>query len=310
VLHALPISNGMERNLKLRIVVLALLVLVTVFAYMPVGFGETDGQSSVFESLETGKCEEVLLCVIFFDIGQGDAIFIESPTGVQMLIDGGRDSNVLQDLGSELGYFDRTLDFVLATHPDLDHIAGLVDVLDRYEVETVIISGNEGDTPVSEAFDEATLYENAEIVTARRGNTFDLGGGVELEIIFPDRDVTDLESNTASIVAKLTYGETEFLLTGDSPKSIEEYLVLIEGEHLESDVLKVGHHGSRTSTSELFLSYVNPKYAIISAGRDNSYGHPHVEVTDLLFNYGVEIKNTAEEGSIIFVSDGENLEVR
>lgn len=289
---------------------LALLVLITMLVYMPAEDGVSGGQSSVLESLDTGKCEEGLLCVIFFDVGQGDAIYIESPTGVQMLIDGGRDSNVLQDLSGEVGYFDKTLDYVLATHPDLDHIAGLVDVLERYEVGTIIVSGNRGDTPVAEAFSDGTVEENAGIITARRGQMIDLGGGASLEILFPDRDVSSVESNTASIVTKLTYGETEFLLTGDSPKSIEEYLVLIEGEHLESDVLKAGHHGSRTSTSEIFLEYVNPKYAVISAGKDNSYGHPHVEVTDLLFNNGVETKNTAEDGSIVFVSDGKELEIK
>ncbi len=117
-----------------------------------------------------------------------------------------------------------------------------------------------------------------------------------------------MESNTSSIVARLVYGETAFMLTGDSPKSIEEYLVLVEGEHLKSDVLKVGHHGSRTSTAELFLAEVDPDHAVISAGQDNAYGHPHVEVTDLLFNYGVETYNTAEVGRVVFHSDGQTVE--
>ena len=100
------------------------------------------------------------------------------------------------------------------------------------------------------------------------------------------------------------------MLTGDSPKSIEEYLVLVEGEYLESDVLKAGHHGSRTSTSELFLAEVSPSYAVISAGKDNSYGHPHLEVTDALFNAGIETFNTADQGHVIFWSDGEDLTVK
>lgn len=300
-----------EQKIKLRAGILAVLALVALVVYWPAGDAENgEGASAVFESFNTGKCEEGLLCVIFFDVGQGDAIYIESPTGVQMLIDGGRDSGVLRNLGDELGYFDRRLDFIFATHPDMDHIAGLVDVLLRYEVETIIVSGNENDTPVAASFHEASHEEGVEIIMARHGQTFDLGGGVTLEILFPDRDVSDVESNTASIVAKLTYGETEFMLTGDAPKSIEEYLVLAEGEHLESDVLKVGHHGSRTSTSELFLAEVDPDYAIVSAGKDNSYGHPHVEVTDLLFNYGVEIFNTAEEGDIVFISDRNELTIK
>ena len=299
----------MGQDVTLRAGVLIALVILTAVVYWPTDPEGVGGSSSVFESLGTGVCEEGLLCVIFFDVGQGDAIYIESPTGAQVLIDGGRDGDVLQNLASELGYFDRTIDVVLATHPDMDHIAGLVDVLERYEVGTIIVSGNEGDTPVADAFTAASESEHAEIVTARRGQRIDLGGGAVLEILFPDYDVSDVESNIASIVAQLSYGETEFLFTGDSPKSIEEYLVLTEGENLQSDVLKAGHHGSRTSTSELFLGEVSPEYAVISAGKDNSYGHPHVEVTDLLFNYGVVTKNTAKEGSIVFVSDGVSLRV-
>jgi competence protein ComEC len=152
--------------------------------------------------------------------------------------------------------------------------------------------------------------EGAVVTMAKRGQRFDLGDGVFLDILFPDVDISEYESNTASIVARLMYGETSFMLTGDSPKSIEEYLVLIEGENLESDVLKAGHHGSRTSTSELFLAEVSPSYAVISAGKGNSYGHPHLEVTDALFNAGVEAFNTADRGHIVFWSDGENLTVK
>lgn len=145
---------------------------------------------------------------------------------------------------------------------------------------------------------------------ARRGQRYDLGGGVFLDILFPDTNASTMESNTSSIVARLVYDETSFLLTGDSPKAIEEYLVLIEGEYLKSDVLKVGHHGSRTSTAEMFLDEVSPQYAVISAGADNSYGHPHLEVTDALFNAGLTTLNTGEVGRIVFWSDGQSLELR
>jgi competence protein ComEC len=199
---------------------------------------------------------------------------------------------------------------VLATHPDADHIGGLSDVLDRFKVAHIIRTENESDTFLWEEAEEKIEAEGAVVTIARRGQRFDLGSGVFLDILFPDVDVSEYESNTASIVARLMYGETSFMLTGDSPKSIEEYLVLIEGENLESDVLKAGHHGSRTSTSELFLAEVSPSYAVISAGKDNSYGHPHLEVTDALFNASVETFNTADQGHIIFWSDGENLTVK
>lgn len=254
-------------------------------------------------------CDPTLLCVVFLNVGQGDAIFIQSPSGVQMLIDAGRDGGVLRELGEVMNFSDRDIDYVLMTHPDADHIGGFVEVLERFVVLNIIRTSNTSDTDLWQRVESLIDSEKSEVHLARRGQRYDLGDGVWLEILFPDIDPTGLESNKSSIVAKLVYGDASFMLTGDSPKSIEEYLVLIEGEYLQSDVLKVGHHGSRTSTSELFLAEVQPTYAVISAGADNSYGHPHLEVTDLLFNYGVEIFSTAE-GRVVFWSDGEEVEWR
>ncbi len=255
-------------------------------------------------------CNPTLLCVVFLDVGQGDSIFIQSPTGGQMIIDGGRDNSVLREISDVMDFFDRDIDYILVTHPDSDHITGLVSVLDRYEVSGVIRTENVSQSAIWLSFEERIKSNKYNVFFAKRGQRYDLGGGVFLDIIFPDIDVSDFESNKSSIVARLTYGETSFLLTGDSPKGIEEYLVLIEGDSLQSDVLKVGHHGSRTSTSEMFLSEVSPSHAVVSAGKDNSYGHPHLEVTDLLFNYGVEILNTSDKGKIVFWSDGQSLELR
>ncbi len=255
--------------------------------------------------------DAALLEVTYFDVGQGDATFIESPTGTQVLIDGGPDASVLRGLADTMGFFDRTIDMVVATHPDLDHIAGLVDVLERYRVQTILMTENESGTPVNEAFLSRVRDEGAEVIMARRGQIFDLGRGVQgsttLTILFPDRDPQGLESNTSSIVSRLVYGENEFVFTGDSPIAIEEYLVDRNDSILQSDVLKAGHHGSDTSSSELFVGAVAPTYAIISAGRDNRYGHPHTEVTERFATFGIETKNTAESGSIFMVSDGREL---
>jgi competence protein ComEC len=248
-----------------------------------------------------------LLRVTFLDVGQGDATFIESPTGTQVLIDGGKGSVVLDPLQKVMGFFDRDIDMVVATHPDMDHIGGLIDVLKRYNVSTILITENVSDTPAFETFLGEVKNEGAQILYARRGEIYDLGrgeaGSTTLSILFPDHDPSGLESNTSSIVARLAYGESEYLLTGDSPQEIEEYLVSI-GTSLQSDVLKAGHHGSKTSSAESFVSAVAPMYAIFSAGKDNSYGHPHREVVDRFTAHGVIQKNTADQGSIFSESDG------
>ncbi len=247
------------------------------------------------------------LHVSFFDVGQGDAILIESPNGTTVLVDAGPDASVLRELSSRLGFFDRSIDAVLLTHEDRDHVGGMPEVFARYDVGAFIRTENQGASKEADQVDERAAMEGSRIVYARRSMIFDLGDGVALQILFPVTDPTDLESNTSSIVARLVYGESEFLLTGDSPESIEHYLVATNPSLLSSDVLKAGHHGSRTSTSQEFVEAVDPQYAIISAGKDNRYGHPHAEVLRALDAHGVEVLSTAEEGTITFASDGHNL---
>ncbi len=244
------------------------------------------------------------LTVSFLDVGQGDAIFIESPTGKQVLIDGGPNRAVLRELARVIPWYDRSVDVVIATHPDADHVTGLVDVLQRYRVSLIVESGVAADTPQAESMLKSVANEGAKHLLARRGQIIDIGGGAYLEILFPDRDPGGLETNTASIIAKLVYGETSFMLTGDAPDSIEKYLVQLDGEELRADVLKAGHHGSRTSSSPLFVGMVDPEYAIYSRGCDNTYGHPHAEVQETFSTLGVDTLDTCNEGTVTFVSNG------
>jgi len=246
------------------------------------------------------------LSVSFLDVGQGDAILIQTPDGVEVLIDGGPNNSVLRELSKQMSFFDRKIDMVIGTHPDSDHIGGLIDVLSRYEVDTIVTTENQSDTSTASSYVQATTNEGAKIIYARAGQKFTLGESITLRVLFPVYEASKMESNASSIILQLVYGEIEFLLTGDSPKRIEEYLVQ-EGVDLESDVLKAGHHGSRTSTSEMFLEAVDPQFAVISAEKDSRYGHPHVEVTDMLFNHRVTTYATAEEGTVTFESDGVNV---
>lgn len=287
--------------IRMRSLLLIGVLALTGFALVHTAFGG--------KSVSRGLVE-----VHFLDVGQGDATFIQSPSGTQVLIDGGADSGVLREIAKILGFFDRTIDVVVATHPDQDHIGGLVDVLYRYEVAHIVVTENVSATPVAEAFYTAVEKEGATLHVARSGQIYDLGygsaGSTTLSILFPDRDVSGLESNASSIVAKLSYGDFDVLLTGDSPKSIETYLVARDGGALESEVLKAGHHGSDTSSSELFLKTVDPLIGVFSAGRDNRYGHPHKTVTDLFAKLGITTKNTADDGSVLVVSDGTSFELR
>lgn len=248
------------------------------------------------------------LTVAFLDIGQGDAIFIKAPNGHELLVDGGPpDGAVLRALGEVMPFSDRSIDIVLATHPDQDHIGGLPEVLNRFSVGAFIESGNKKESAVLDAILSQVDEKSIEHVVARRGVRIALSSDVFFDILFPDRDVSDLESNAASIVGMLTYGDTTFLLTGDSPSAIEKYLISLDASRLDADVLKLGHHGSRTSSSPEFLAAVSPEYAIVSAGEDNSYGHPHKEVIETAEKSGAKILSTINEGTIVFSSDGKTL---
>lgn len=283
-----------------RSATIILLLLVALFAHV--------GPSmSPWMSASVLTADSDILTVTFLDVGQGDAIFIETSDGVQVLIDGGPDSGVVRELAKQLTFYDKDLDVVVATHSDKDHIGGLIDVLNRYEVETVVRTENKNDTEVAALFDEVVAAEGAEIFLAQAGQQLQLGASTTLLILSPEGDSSLWESNTASIVAQLQYGDSSFMLTGDAPVNIEEYVAKNYGLLIESDVLKLGHHGSRTSTSDIFLEAVAPKYAVVSAGKDNSYGHPHQEVIESLKERAIPIVETARAGNIVFKSDGKNI---
>lgn len=239
--------------------------------------------------------------VHFFDVGQGDSAFIETSSGIQILIDAGADRSVLRHLGRVMDFHDRHIDIIIATHPDKDHIGGIPDILKRYDVSLLLEPGIESDIGEYQ-FIEASGVER---LIVDRPMYLYLEDDIILEILFPDRDLSKLEKNAGSIIAQLRYGEHEFLFMGDAPKSIEKFLVSKYGDRLKSDVLKVGHHGSKTSSDELFIEMVDPVYAIISADENNRYGHPHQEVLDALD--GIEILKTHED-EIVFISDGVHLQ--
>ncbi len=245
--------------------------------------------------------------ISYLNVGQGDAILIESTHRKRILIDGGPDKTVLRELGSIMSFFDRTIDIVIESHPDKDHIAGLPEVISRYTVHTFLEPGVESLNTVDDELKKRIHKKKIPDILARKGMIVSLGDGSELEILFPNKDVSGFETNDASIIARYTYGNTCFLFTGDAPQKIEEYLIGMYKEHLKCNVLKAGHHGSRTSTGDQFLHFVKPDIAIISAGKDNRYGHPHQEVLDRLKERTITVLSTIDEGTIRFVSDGKTI---
>jgi competence protein ComEC len=252
------------------------------------------------------------LTVSFLDVGQGDSILIKTPAGQQILIDGGPNPDtVCQQLGKRLPFWDKSLDMVVLTHSDDDHLVGLMGVLRHYKVSQVLESGF-GEGPVYREW--LTEVEEREIdwTIARAGQEIDLGEGIVLEVIYPREDPlegTESELNSNSVVLRLVWNEVSFLLTGDADDAAEQDILYGGVLHgLDCTVLKVGHHGSKYSTSPEFLSAVDPQVAVISVGEGNTFGHPSDELLARL--NGVEVYRTDECGTITFSTDGERLWVK
>ena len=250
------------------------------------------------------------LRVDFLDVGQGDSTLITSPTDTQVLVDGGKAGKAGRSLAKALPFFDRSLDVVIGTHADSDHVGGLVNVLKNYDVSTVVLPQVAASSSVYQALETAAREEQksgAEITTLSRGDVLDIGAGAYMLVQFPPAGNAPVGTNDSSLIFTLVYGETKFLFTGDSPQVIEEYLALSQPDLLQADVLKVGHHGSDTSSSYPFLSAVGAQSAVISAGADNPYGHPDEVVVDRLQRVGAKILCTCDIGTISFLSDGQSV---
>ena len=247
------------------------------------------------------------LKVAFLDVGQGDAVFVEAPNGNQVLIDGGPNKAVLRELSKQMPFYDRTIDGIVITHPHLDHYGGLVDVLDNYKIGFEMDSGN--DNLESKGFDiyaRKLEEEKAKRIFAKRGMRINLDEGLYLDILLPVINKKGMSAHDEMVVARLVYGNNSFLLTGDMEDNLESFLLSFGGS-IKSDVFKIGHHGSKTSTSEKFLGMVNPGLTIISAGKNNKYGHPHQEVTDRLARFEIPTLRTDEKGTVVLKSDGEKI---
>ncbi|MFZ2975433.1 MAG: ComEC/Rec2 family competence protein [Candidatus Moraniibacteriota bacterium] len=241
------------------------------------------------------------LKIIFFDVGQGDAIMISQGQN-QILIDGGPSGQKeMEKLGKYIPFWDRKIEIVIATHPDQDHIGGLIDVMKNYKIGKVIDNSAESDSQVYKNYLEIIENKNIERLKGKEGMNIKIKEA-NLAIIYPSFNLINnpKDTNADSIVAKLTYGQNFFLFTGDFP--LEKESAFLDAKFdLSSKVLKVSHHGSKNATSQEFLNKVNPIDAIISVGKNNSYGHPAGELLERLKVKKINVLRTDEKGDIEYV---------
>lgn len=244
--------------------------------------------------------EPRFLEVTFFNVGQGDSVFIETPKGSQILIDGGPDYSVLEKLGREMPFWDKSLDLIILTHQDRDHLGGLIPVFKNYQVQNVIWTGAEKESSDFKEWKNLLLKEGAQIIYAKAGQKIVFQKGY-IEILFPFDSFegkTEENSNKTSIVSRLIFGENSFLFTGDIP-AVQEKEILKGHSDLEADFYKVSHHGSKYSNHPEFIEKINPRISVISVG-ENSYNLPSTEVLDILLDYGIKVLRTDEDGDIKF----------
>ena len=265
-----------------------------------------DTPTPVTPEIETKSQDASLgyLKVHFIDVGQGDAVLIQTPS-INMLIDGGDRGSTVVDYLKAQGV--SSLDLVIGTHPHADHIGGLINVLQSIPVKEVI---DPGVVHTSKTFEDyLTLIDIKDIkfTVGRAGMVRDFGDGAAMLIVHPT-SLDNANINDTSIVVRLTFGQGSFIFTGDAERLSEEQ-ILTRGYDLKSTVLKVGHHGSNTSTSTSFLDAISPKVAVIMVGEDNRYGHPHNETLSRLINAKIDVYRTDIHGTIVITTNGQTFEV-
>lgn len=254
----------------------------------------------------TGKQEEKILEVSFFDVGQGDAVLIKTPGGKKILIDGGPDSLVVNRMSEVLPWWDRQIDLIILSHPHDDHVSGLIDVVKRYQIGQIVYTGVLHTSPNFLEWLRLAQKDQIPFNFIEGPQKINLGDDCFLEILYPfeslfGKEVEDL--NNSSIVMKLVYGETSFLFAGDAELEIEEEL-LSSGMDFKANVFKASHHGSNTSNSEDFIKAIDPGLIIIQVGEDNSFGHPSPRVLKRIERMGIEVLRNDFDGTIVVNSDG------
>lgn len=243
-----------------------------------------------------------LFHIYFLNVDQGDSIFIKTPNNHQILIDGGPKNLVIEELTKVMPFFDKSIDLVVLTHPHADHLDGLIEVLKRFKVSAVLMTGIDYKSPNYDEFLNEIDKQGVEIFIAESISDFKFGS-VLLDVIYPKNQMIGMgiaNVNNSSIAIKLNYKDKKILLVGDLEKEIEKELVAANLD-LSAQILKAGHHGSKTASTPEFLKRVAPEIVVIQLGKNNSYGHPHEEALENMKQSGVKsILRTDIEGQIEF----------
>lgn len=258
---------------------------------------------NVYFSISSGNN----LTVTFFDVGQGDSSLIQTPNQNKIIIDGGPDNSVLAKLGRYFSFYDRAVDILIITHPDSDHLSGAVEIAKNYDVGLIIINGKKCASFLCGEFEKTVKQKNIKVILAMKGQKIDLGNGAKMDILMPENQAVIAaakeDDNNFSIVSFLSFGKDSFLFMGDAEDK-EEIDLINAWPDLTAEVLKVGHHGSKNSTNQLFLDKIKPKFSIVSVGAKNRYGHPTNEVLEKIEALGAKILRTDLNGDIRIKSDG------
>lgn len=298
-------TTNMAGNTIKRILALAAVLCMICLTGCAGSVTGSDSSSAAAQGESEKQREDSMAALHFIDVGQGDCTLIEA-NGHYMLIDAGERDQTETVISYLKAQGVSNLDYVIGTHPHSDHIGGLEGVIREFKVADVLLPEKEHTTRTYEQLLDAIADRNCKITIPKAGESYSLGAA-SFQIISPNRDYDD-NLNNWSIGIRLVFGETSFVLCGDAEKEAEEDM-LSGGLALKADVLKVSHHGSSTSSSPEFIQAVSPRYAVISCGKNNDYGHPHKETLDLLEKQGIRVLRTDQLGTIVIESDGTDLRV-
>ncbi|NGT91930.1 ComEC/Rec2 family competence protein [Clostridium perfringens] len=282
--------------------ILAIISTVTVLSFAGCGAQKNNNISK-----SSAESEYSGMSVTYLNVGQGDSQLIQV-NGINMLIDAGTNAGA-NDLVKDLKNRGiKTIDIAIATHPHEDHIGGMDEVLENFDVKSFYAPKVAHTTKTYENMLKAVKNEGLKIKQIKEGTKIDLGKDTEVQVYSPVKSQYE-ELNNYSPVMKISYGQNSFMFTGDA-ESLVEKEILNENKDLKADVLKLGHHGSHSSTSEEFLKAVDPSIAIVSCAKDNKYGHPHKETMSNLKKAGITVYETFRDGDITISSNGKKLDVK